>query len=33
VQQFDPNMRPSKIVFDKMAIWVKIYDLPLWANE
>lgn len=29
VQHFDPNLRPAEVVFDKMAIWIRIYDLPL----
>jgi hypothetical protein len=28
MQQYDPNLRPSEIVFDKMAVWIRIYDLP-----
>ncbi|KAK3157942.1 hypothetical protein QOZ80_2AG0130560 [Eleusine coracana subsp. coracana] len=28
VQQFDPSLRPSEVVFDKMAIWIRICDLP-----
>ncbi|CAN6204123.1 unnamed protein product [Urochloa humidicola] len=28
VQQFDANLRPSEVVFNKMAIWIRIYDLP-----
>ncbi|KAL6660850.1 hypothetical protein ACP70R_000234 [Stipagrostis hirtigluma subsp. patula] len=39
LQPFDPNLRPSEVVFEKMAIWVRIYDLPFglmnskWGNE
>jgi hypothetical protein len=38
IQQFDPNLRPSEVVFDKMAIWI-ICDLPFglmnskWGRE
>lgn len=28
VQQFDPNLRPSEVAFDKMAVWIRILDLP-----
>ncbi|KAL6642633.1 hypothetical protein ACP70R_020814 [Stipagrostis hirtigluma subsp. patula] len=39
VQAFDPNLRPSEVVFDRMSIWVRIYDLPFgltnnkWGKE
>lgn len=39
VQHFNPNLWPSEVVFDKMAIWIRIYDLPLglmntkWGRE
>lgn len=28
MQQFDPNLRPSKVNFHKMAVWIRIHDLP-----
>jgi hypothetical protein len=28
VQRFSPNLRPSEVTFDKMAVWIIIYDLP-----
>lgn len=28
VQKFDPNLRPSEVVFDRMTIWIRICDLP-----
>jgi hypothetical protein len=28
LQHFDPNLRPSEVTFNKIAIWIRIYDLP-----
>ncbi|CAO2160944.1 unnamed protein product [Urochloa humidicola] len=39
VQRFDPNLRPTDVVFDKMPIWIRICDLPfglmnrIWGTE
>ncbi|KAL6595040.1 hypothetical protein ACP70R_048143 [Stipagrostis hirtigluma subsp. patula] len=39
IQQFDPNMRPSDVVFNRLAVWIRIYNLPFglmnnkWGGE
>ncbi|KAL6659989.1 hypothetical protein ACP70R_002111 [Stipagrostis hirtigluma subsp. patula] len=34
IQDFDAGMRPTDITFHDMAIWVRIYNLPLgWMNK
>lgn len=34
MQDYDERLRPSKIVFDRMDIWVRILNVPLgWMNE
>lgn len=28
IQKFDPNLRPTDVKFDRMAVWIRIYNLP-----